>query len=1499
LAWDKAAISRVAVESDKMRKPKLSSTGITAKANMQKVKSPKMIPKAKQSSFQLTLKGRMQKRLGTTTESFPFKIDVKPRKPRRVVSEKKKISTWTCKMKKESVCTNGFGYNLRGATKKLVETQAEKKAFRENNSQQSSMVLYNLANMWSKKRPSHFYDDATHTMTIICYEFQYSLQHYIGMRWFNLSWAKGAKGFRIQYERSVTHLDKYLKKNRRAGTSYKNMSALIDKLFAELSQPTILGNFNLGLKKWMGRRILNPDTFKAKINQMTEYIHLAYIVLHTVFPDMEGITTPVEQFLFLQEIFGDCKDRKSMASILYDFAVVYDSFHAIGSCQLRLELYRTNPCIIADNLHSRAVGNDIDAVLLDLEKKIRKVLAKPDSRCNKSGSEQSESWLIARYRICVGYRQFVKKKPKTNLEQKKNDSKSDVWVSEDDDEKDDDEEDDEDDDEEDDEDDDEEDDEDDESDLNKDHDETKLNTNNDDGKETTPASRKGRLGRQPGKQPSPPTKRPARHVKKKYNCLPPAKKAPKKRLVKSKVLPPVRKPPKKRPVELVKRPARSAPKQKPPLTHERKPPKKRPVESFWDDDRSTPENIDDDSKLDGKNKTLPVTDVEVLIDSDEGSDVESLTDLVIQTPPPVTKAPMKNPTIPSPALTLPITGIAEESDVESLTETSGEKSDSDEESDVESLTDQVIQTPLPVTKAPMKNPTKPSPALTLPITGIAEENDVESLTEPSGEESDVESLTEEAQHHPLQATKPPKKRPVGRLLQQSSEDGDDQQNSSLAEGRPVLREEDVTLHLFENEIPLCEDNILQSKTSYLNRNEFSGCANPHIFEVQPTPLVRDLVDSVVPLSQQWVNTIMSMHTTYADRREMGVFQVNGNIPNKEYYSSIEERFENMSWARMEDVHRFNPTLYCTKPDYTLLFRCAPVEMYVALNLKDCSHRFDSVARAEGDLSFNVSTASRNTKTVSFEGFAACRVHCDYFQKYFDEVTVDFGRLMKFVLQAESQQDIIRDGPAEESSFSTRLDFGMAGLAFERKESRDDRGRPKVLVCGQEYFEKHPDNEEIRKDLGQLVDAGTKIMETLQQNHRNHLQYRFFSNEARFNMYGLALQKYLKASVCRAEWVTIQIKCLNRGDKTAAHYDAKNCEWEGYNVTGALSFVFRDSFGTFWSLKIILNSRKVIGDFFIPNFRALYCAMNRQLEAIEQEYSHLADHSYNGHWPPLIKRLSARNFRSMFLNDNMPWKTEDLCHGSGKKPINADCFTLIAAPQRDLFLSLLVSAIRFSTSKWKLSLNEQLKFVIIFSYQNSWKRTFYVMNKYMPRNPYEYYKRMIQVFGTFLGGTDIRFSASGMKVENLLLVGTEADQTFDRVVKELQQLFAWVNAHSMEEDIDVDPRRSVTTTAGLRERVATTCQGLEPKVQIKEFRLLFIMQICALAGIGLEEHPILTKLVFVAKNTGGYNFLYPTKRHAKPPQYAVSVDEVMSTLGIALQIPQNDVGNAMEGLACES
>jgi hypothetical protein len=74
------------------------------------------------------------------------------------------------------------------------------------------------------------------------------------------------------------------------------------------------------------------------------------------------------------------------------------------------------------------------------------------------------------------------------------------------------------------------------------------------------------------------------------------------------------------------------------------------------------------------------------------------------------------------------------------------------------------------------------------------------------------------------------------------------------------------------------------------------------------------------------------------------------------------------------------------------------------------------------------------------------------------------------------------------------------------------------------------------------------------------------------------EKFYARCLCN-EWLTIQVKCLTRRDKTQTHLDKSNCTWKGCSSTAALCFIGVDSFDVLWSMKFIVNSRSNIGNYF--------------------------------------------------------------------------------------------------------------------------------------------------------------------------------------------------------------------------------------------------------------------------------------------------------------------------------
>jgi hypothetical protein len=140
--------------------------------------------------------------------------------------------------------------------------------------------------------------------------------------------------------------------------------------------------------------------------------------------------------------------------------------------------------------------------------------------------------------------------------------------------------------------------------------------------------------------------------------------------------------------------------------------------------------------------------------------------------------------------------------------------------------------------------------------------------------------------------------------------------------------------------------------------------------------------------------------------------------------------------------------------------------------------------------------------------------------------------------------------------------------------------------------------------------------------------------------------------------------------------------------------------------------------------------------------------------------------------------------------------------------------------------------------------------------------MKETYGSFIGGTQVRYSATGIDLEEVFLDDDIGEQRLQLAVREIKSFFDFLNTHTLKQDETYDKTRSITTIEGIHDRVMLALSNLDTdplvqngtKMQIGEFRLLLVTQICALAGIHLKEHPILTQFLYIAEGTGGYNML---------------------------------------------
>jgi hypothetical protein len=166
-----------------------------------------------------------------------------------------------------------------------------------------------------------------------------------------------------------------------------------------------------------------------------------------------------------------------------------------------------------------------------------------------------------------------------------------------------------------------------------------------------------------------------------------------------------------------------------------------------------------------------------------------------------------------------------------------------------------------------------------------------------------------------------------------------------------------------------------------------------------------------------------------------------------------------------------------------------------------------------------------------------------------------------------------------------------------------------------------------------------------------------------------------------------------------------------------------------------------------------------MEWIDFGYYTLMNEDYRGQWHPVVKEpLSAKNFRSMFLDDNMPWKKENLL--VSKKSKESSC--QVTTDSRNLFCdcssaagSLFIhSCVRPPVLNTTMDVDNRRSTEICYiiflpEFIQLDILQFYIMQTYKPPTCNEYHDKMVEVFGNFKGGKAL-ILCKGFECERILI-----------------------------------------------------------------------------------------------------------------------------------------------------
>jgi hypothetical protein len=589
--------------------------------------------------------------------------------------------------------------------------------------------------------------------------------------------------------------------------------------------------------------------------------------------------------------------------------------------------------------------------------------------------------------------------------------------------------------------------------------------------------------------------------------------------------------------------------------------------------------------------------------------------------------------------------------------------------------------------------------------------------------------------------------------------------------------------------------------------------------------------------------------------------VNTPVPAREYesyYSEIDSRFDPKlcRMATFVEVAAVSPRVYVEGEFHETNLYCAPFEFYLLRDLKNKYHGFKC-----DDLGLKPTVGKRNASldipmAVSYvtDDVAIIRPGHPIFSNAFSKqaLQVNLPVCLEFVLR-HGTSNRARDGcvvDPGEIVYGSRVDFGCAGSGST--EITPGVWRPDS-ICGIHVLEKIEEEKriQIKACFASVYDCIQVASDGIQKSI-DHSP--LFNYTPRDDVYGTILRNYLGAEVMRNEWCTVQVKCLSRSDQTARHKDVKNCCWPSYDKTGALCFILVDASDTFWSIKFLSNSRQVIGIYFdkVLGMRTLCRRAENHFAKLDAAYSFFLEQYQGSYKPSGSNSLSWRHPSAFFLDDRCDWgQVKD----TGDNDVEYTCIILPTIVVRDFWLS---PAVHIICEMRSLGYNEKqlLELIVLGAYQTSWFRFFHIGMEMigMEKNglqtqilkPFETYIRLAEeTFGSITGGPKPRADPPGLDVRAVYFPNQFAMK--ESVFECLLELLNWVNdcpeVHFSPESV----RAKVLETSR-----SITC--IKKETELGEFRLMLILQLCALSSVVLHSSPKLLKLLYRIPGKGASNHL---------------------------------------------
>jgi hypothetical protein len=603
-----------------------------------------------------------------------------------------------------------------------------------------------------------------------------------------------------------------------------------------------------------------------------------------------------------------------------------------------------------------------------------------------------------------------------------------------------------------------------------------------------------------------------------------------------------------------------------------------------------------------------------------------------------------------------------------------------------------------------------------------------------------------------------------------------------------------------------------------------------------------------------------------------------------YESNLDQRFllESVRPPSYSDILAIRPQLVVEDHEGGIRYvmDCTGFEFYVNASLRSRRHRFTykdeepSLDSASSELVLLTVSPRRNF--LKDPNFIVLRHDHAIVTECFGNLRIPFGEFAYLICKSNNTCTS-RDG----GNFNGyRIDWGTPDHSYDTSTDREPGVPcPPVAFSGRAPFESSIGTRLI-KITGILFD---RIQVALDRAYEQLKVQRVYDDPVRELLFADKIRRWFGGTKCRGEWMTLQLKCISRRDKTLEHVDGKNCGTPNYDVTAAFCVMFYDNYDQLWSLKFILNSRAAPGNYLSKEitYSRLTAVIKSHTDSLDSYYdSYLRSCKQR----PLVDSLTWKNYLSFFLYDHSPWQPMALFPQS---TITVRILALRAAPSRNYWESAPVH--RICQARSLANRTQVISLILPGLFQHDWTYFWIItgimfQEKDAPIDWREdpcaaYFELSKKTFGKFVGGPFGRFSPSGINFMDTYL-GLENKRRKDNVIQILECLI---------DDLSTIP---VHSCLSLQEKVVQTLNKLSPlQSQIGEFTLVLFIKLVGLAGYLCEGVSALA-YIYPVPDMGSYKAL--TKAHVLPKNHLFAMDVLVASLGF-----ESATSEMIESLLCES